>query len=204
VIDRVAKLIDRDVLLAILRNGLKLDLHDADSASNSAERLQRVLTDKEMIVALRFDEKHERHQLLIERNLHGNSRKCVIDDDFVLSGDYQQLLNTAQLMDNLIGPGAYIARGDKRQEVKDFGEVMVWLLQEVEKNAALQRYKGLGEMNPEQLWETTMDPAKRRLLRVQIEDGIAADEIFAKLMGDDVEPRRAFIESNALVARLDV
>ncbi|MFH1044875.1 MAG: DNA topoisomerase (ATP-hydrolyzing) subunit B [Pseudomonadota bacterium] len=204
VIDRIARLIDRDVLFAILRNGLKLDLHDAKTASSSAERLQRVLTDKGMVVAPRFDEKHERYQLLIERNLHGNSRKCVIDDDFVLSGDYQQLLDTALLIEGLIGPGAFVARGDKRHAVKDFGEVMVWLLQEVEKNATLQRYKGLGEMNPEQLWETTMDPTKRRLLRVQIEDGIAADEIFSKLMGDDVEPRRAFIESNALVARLDI
>jgi len=204
VIDRIARLIDRDVLITILSNGLKLDLRDAETARVSAERLQRALADKEMVVTPRFDEKHERHRLLIERSVHGNSRRCVIDEDFVLSGDYQQLLSTAQLLEGLIGPGALVSRGEKRQEVKDFGEAMTWLLQEVEKNAALQRYKGLGEMNPEQLWETTMDPTKRRLLRVQIEDGIAADEIFSKLMGDDVEPRRAFIESNALIARLDI
>jgi DNA gyrase subunit B len=204
VIDRIARLIDRDVLVAILDNGLKLDLRDAETARASAERLQRALAGLEMLVTPRFDEKHERHRLLIERNVHGNSRKCVIDEDFVLSGDYQQLLGTAQLLEGLIGPGALVSRGEKRQPVKDFGAAMAWLLQEVEKNAALQRYKGLGEMNPEQLWETTMDPSKRRLLRVQIEDGIAADEIFSKLMGDDVEPRRAFIESNALIARLDI
>ncbi|MBK5103678.1 MAG: DNA topoisomerase (ATP-hydrolyzing) subunit B, partial [Burkholderiales bacterium] len=204
VIDRIARLIDRDVLVAILSNGLKLDLRDAESARASAEGLQRVLADKEMVVTQGFDEKNERHRLLIERSVHGNSRKCVIDEDFVLSGDYQQLLNTAQLLEGLIGSGAFVSRGEKTQPVNDFGEVMAWLLQEVEKNAALQRYKGLGEMNPEQLWDTTMDPTKRRLLRVQIEDGIAADEIFSKLMGDDVEPRRAFIESNALIARLDI
>jgi DNA gyrase subunit B len=204
VIDRIARLIDRDVLVAILRSGLKLDLRDAESARVSAERLERVLSDNEMVVTPRFDEKHERHRLLIERSVHGNNRRCVIEEDFLLSGDYQQLLGTAQLLEGLIGPGAFVARGEKRQPVNDFGEAMVWLLQEVEKNAALQRYKGLGEMNPEQLWETTMDPTKRRLLRVQIEDGIAADEIFSKLMGDDVEPRRAFIESNALIARLDI
>ena len=204
VIDRIARLIDRDVLVEILKNGLKLDLHGEDTARASAERLQRVLADKEMVVTPRFDEKNERYRLLIERSVHGNSRRCVIDQDFLLSGDYQQLLGTAQLLHGLIGPGAFASRGEKQQPVKDFGEVMTWLLQEVEKNAALQRYKGLGEMNPEQLWETTMDPTKRRLLRVQIEDGIAADDIFSKLMGDDVEPRRAFIESNALIARLDI
>jgi DNA gyrase subunit B len=98
-----------------------------------------------------------------------------------------------------------VRRGEKKSPVRDFPEAMRWLLAEVQKSMSLQRYKGLGEMNPGQLWETTMDPSTRRLLKVQIEDSIAADEIFAKLMGDEVEPRRSFIESNALgVRNLDV
>jgi DNA gyrase subunit B len=105
----------------------------------------------------------------------------------------------------LLGVGAYVQRSEKKQPVADFPEAMRWLLGEVQKSMSLQRYKGLGEMNPAQLWETTMDISARRLLKVQIEDGIAADEIFTKLMGDEVEPRRAFIESNALgVRNLDV
>jgi DNA gyrase subunit B len=123
----------------------------------------------------------------------------------VHSGDYAQIRQTAEMLRGLIGPGAAVQRGDKRQPVRDFAQAMKWLLGEVEKAMTLQRYKGLGEMNPAQLWETTMDPATRRLLKVQIEDGIAADEIFTKLMGDEVEPRRAFIEANALgVRNLDV
>jgi len=132
-------------------------------------------------------------------------RMSTIDTEFVHSGDYTQIRQTAALLRGLIGEGAYMQRGDKKQPVREFAEAMQWLLGEVQKSMSLQRYKGLGEMNPGQLWETTMDPASRRLLRVQIEDGIAADEIFTKLMGDEVEPRRAFIELNALgVRNLDI
>jgi DNA gyrase subunit B len=152
----------------------------------------------------RYDEKTERHQIVVARNHHGNIRTSVIDEDFVLSGDYQQLEKTAQLLNGLVGEGAVVRREDKEQSVTNFAEAMRWLLGEVEKSAYVQRYKGLGEMNPEQLWETTMDPASRRLLKVQIEDALAADDIFTRLMGDEVEPRRLFIEQNALIARLDV
>src|SRR5438876_695170 len=149
--------------------------------------------------------KAERYQVRIERTRHGNIRMSTIDTEFVHSGDYKQIRQTAEMLRGLIGAGAYVQRGDKKQLVRDFPEAMRWLLGEVEKSMTLQRYKGLGEMNPEQLWETTMDPGSRRLLKVQIDDGIAADEIFTKLMGDEVEPRRLFIESNALgVRNLDV
>jgi DNA gyrase subunit B len=129
----------------------------------------------------------------------------TIDTEFVHSGDYAQIRQTGEMLRGLLAPGAYVQRGDKKQPVREFPEAMRWLLAEVERSMSLQRYKGLGEMNPGQLWETTMDPGARRLLKVQIEDGIAADEIFTRLMGDEVEPRRAFIESNALgVRNLDV
>ena len=124
----------------------------------------------------------------------------MFDEEFQLTADYQQLVNTANTFKGLIGAGAVIKRGERSMAVTDFKSAMKWLLADAERNISKQRYKGLGEMNPGQLWETTMDPTVRRLLRVQIEDAIAADGIFTTLMGDDVEPRRAFIESNALRA----
>jgi DNA gyrase subunit B len=204
VIDRVSRLIDRDALQAILA-GAHVDLSGRASAETSAEALEKAIGGEGIAVAPHFDQKTDRYQVRIERTRHGNVRMSTIDTEFVHSGDYAQIRQTAQMLAGLIGEGAYVQRAEKRQPVRDFGGAMGWLLGEVERSMTLQRYKGLGEMNPEQLWETTMNVEARRLLRVQIEDGIAADEIFTKLMGDEVEPRRAFIESNALgVRNLDV
>jgi DNA gyrase subunit B len=205
IVTRLSKLIDVEALRALTR-GAKVDLSGAQAAEASALQLKQAMAvnGNGVNVSARYDEKNERYQLVVERSHHGNLRTTVLDDDFVLSGDYQHLERLSHLIHGLIGPGALVQRDDKQQPVSDFPQAMAWLLGEVERGATIQRYKGLGEMNPEQLWETTMDPASRRLLKVQIEDGIAADEIFTKLMGDDVEPRRIFIESNALGARLDV
>jgi len=204
VIDRVSRLIDQEALQAILR-GVEVDLTRRDTAEASAEALEAAIGGNGIAVAPHFDQKTERYQVKIERTRHGNVRMSTIDTEFVHSGDYRQIRQTAAMLRGLIGEGAYVQRGEKKQPVRDFSEAMKWLLGEVEKSMSLQRYKGLGEMNPAQLWETTMDPSVRRLLKVQIDDGIAADEIFTMLMGDEVEPRRAFIESNALgVRNLDV
>ena len=204
VIERVSRWIDQDVLQAILR-GAQIDLSRRDTAEASAEALAAALPAEGVRVSAHFDAKTERYQARVERTRHGNLRVTMIDSEFVHSGDYAQIRQTAEMLRGLVGVGAYVQRGERKQPVRHFGEAMNWLLAEVQKSLSLQRYKGLGEMNPSQLWETTMDPGTRRLLRVQIEDGIAADEIFTKLMGDEVEPRRAFIESNALgVRNLDV
>jgi DNA gyrase subunit B len=204
VIDRVSRIIDREVLQALLR-GVHIDLSRRETAEASAETLERAIGGNGIAVAPHFDQKTERYQVRIERTRHGNVRMSTIDNEFILSGDYGQIRQTAAMLRDLVGEGAFMQRGDKKQPVRDFPEAMHWLLGEVQRSMTLQRYKGLGEMNPEQLWETTMDVSARRLLKVQIEDGIAADEIFTKLMGDEVEPRRAFIELNALgVRNLDV
>ena len=204
VVDRVTRWIDRNALHAML-HGVQVDLSARDAAETSAAALMAAIPGNGVRINAHFDSKTERYEVRIERTRHGNVRVTHIDSEFLHSGDYAQIRQTAELLRGLVGLGAYALRGDKKHPVKDFPEAMSWLLGEVQRAMTLQRYKGLGEMNPEQLWETTMNPASRRLLKVQIEDGIAADEIFTKLMGDEVEPRRAFIESNALgVRNLDV
>ena len=202
VINRLAHVINPEVLHALVDANLEVDLSSQASAEACAKAFMAAIGDKaDITVFARFDEAEECWQLRLEKMHHGNLRVCAIDEDFVASGDYAQLRKTAITLSNLFGPGGYVTRGEKKQPVASFGDTMSWLLNEVEKGISKQRYKGLGEMNPEQLWETTMDPQVRRLLKVQIEDLIGADEIFTTLMGEMVEPRRSFIESNALAAR---
>lgn len=204
VVERLSSVIDKEVLDALLA-GVQISLDSREAADVSAQALLGFLPTNSVRIGVHLDTKTERYQLRIERTRHGNIRTGTIDAEFVHSGDYAQIRRTAETLKGLVGEGAYVQRGERKHPVTDFAEAMKWLLAEVEKPMSLQRYKGLGEMNPSQLWETTMDPGTRRLLKVQIEDGIAADEIFTKLMGDEVEPRRAFIEMNALgVRNLDV
>ena len=200
IIRRLGDFVDPDALHALLANDISLDLGDESAAQNSADRLGRQLTGK-LNVRTHYSDKTESWQLRMEKMRHGNLRVTTIDEDFLMSGDYVQLRKTSQLLAGLIGSDAVIRRGEKSHAIISFAEAMEWLLNEVERNLGKQRYKGLGEMNPEQLWETTMDPTVRRLLKVQIDDAISADEIFTTLMGDVVEPRRKFIEDNALYAR---
>ena len=128
----------------------------------------------------------------------------MISADFVHGADYEALSTAGRTFKGLVGGDAVVKKGEgerrRKRKVGDFRAAMAWLMQQAENSVGRQRYKGLGEMNPAQLWETTMDPTVRRLLRVQIDDAIEADRVFTMLMGDEVEPRRDFIESNALRA----
>jgi DNA gyrase subunit B len=202
VINRLSHLINPEVLHALIDSNLKVELADEASAMASADALMKAVGNKLGInILARYDGVQERWQLRLEKILHGNLKLGVIDEDLLVSGDYAQLRRTAEILAGLFGAGGFVVRGEKKKAVSSFAETMQWLLSEVERSVSKQRYKGLGEMNPAQLWETTMDPKVRRLLKVQIEDAIGADEIFSTLMGELVEPRRSFIESNALAAR---
>ncbi|OHE89306.1 MAG: hypothetical protein A3G75_07980 [Verrucomicrobia bacterium RIFCSPLOWO2_12_FULL_64_8] len=204
VIDRMSRLIDPAVLQALLMNP-EIDLANEKTAAASARRLSAVLSAEDITLESKYDEKTERHLLVIKRTQHGNLHQTALDMDFVHSGDYEQIKKTAHVLQGLLREGAYVKRGEQRHQIRDVKDALDWLLDEVKRGLAIQRYKGLGEMNPKQLWETTMDPQTRRLMRTQIEDAISTDEIFTTLMGDLVEPRRAFIETNALgVRNLDV
>jgi DNA gyrase subunit B len=141
----------------------------------------------------------------VHKQHHGLAATQVLAAPQLLGGELRQVTEVAAQLDGLLQPGASAARGGRSHPVGGFLQAQEWLLEEAKKGRTIQRFKGLGEMNPEQLWETTVNPETRRLLKVRIEDAVAADQIFATLMGDVVEPRREFIEDNALrVANLDV
>ncbi len=152
-------------------------------------------------------EDQERHIFLphIKITEHGVPTDYPFNHDFFASGEYKSIVSLGANLESLIEDGAYVKRGERQLEIESFSEALAWLMKEASRGYSMQRYKGLGEMNPDQLWDTTMNPETRRMLQVNIQDAIAADQIFTCLMGDQVEPRREFIETNALaVANLDV
>ncbi len=147
----------------------------------------------------------EGYSVVVARHTHSLARHIRLTTEFFASHEYASLAGFGARLTGMFDQGAEARRGERAQTTRNFREVMNWLLEEAKRGQHIQRYKGLGEMNPEQLWETTMNPETRRLLQVRIEDAIAADEVFTTLMGDQVEPRRDFIEQNALdVLNLDV
>ena len=145
------------------------------------------------------------HHLLIARIEHGSTTEKHLHREFFSSSEYRRISELARSLSGLLGPGSYVRKGEASQEVASFREALHWLLDQARRGQSIQRYKGLGEMNPGQLWDTTINPATRRLVQVRIDDAHGANEIFSTLMGDQVEPRREFIERNALsVTYLDV
>jgi DNA gyrase subunit B len=206
VVERLSNWMDVEALRA-MANGLALDLDTLEAAEQSATALKAALHNAE--VTAEFDARMDKHILRISRMHHGNVKSSVITADFVHGADYEALSTAGLTFKGLVSAEAVVKRGEgekqKEAKVGDFRQAMAWLLQQAESAVGRQRYKGLGEMNPSQLWETTMDPTVRRLLRVQIDDAIEADRVFTMLMGDEVEPRREFIEANALrAANIDV
>ena len=183
-------------------------LESTDSLQPWIEQLQQRLNEQaatSVSYQVTIQQQAEQADIIIAKKVHGITNENLVSIEFFNNPDYDLIQKFVDQVGDLFTQKSYVSRGDKQQPVSQFSEVFEWLMQEAKKGLNIQRYKGLGEMNPEQLWETTMDPDNRRLLRVRIEDAIAADEVFTTLMGDHVEPRRIFIENNALnVNNLDI
>ncbi len=211
-IERLARVYPPTVLWSLLDvPGLSVDaLADESAVLAFAEALNERLasvTDPatHFEVLVRQDPERGHYYPVVRRTSHSVATDIPVGQGFFASSEYLALRSLAEKLTGLIGSDGYFQRGEKVFQTNQFAEGLGWLLAEARRGCAIQRYKGLGEMNPDQLWETTMDPEVRRMLRVTIEDAILADQMFSTLMGDDVEPRREFIERNALaVANLDI
>ena len=153
----------------------------------------------------RGDGEGEGVRVAIRKVHHGLSQTRYLPREFFDTSEYRHIMQLAGKLRELLGEDAWIERGERRSDVDNFSDVVDWIMNEARRGQSIQRYKGLGEMNPEQLWDTTVNPETRRLMQVKIDDAVKADEIFTTLMGDHVEPRREFIEKNALtVSNLDI
>ncbi|MGQ9424820.1 DNA topoisomerase (ATP-hydrolyzing) subunit B [Gilvimarinus sp. F26214L] len=212
-IERLSRLYPREVMdqMIYLPGLTEAQLGDRSEMESWCQQLQARLVANNQTGSHRYvvsaEEDSERHLYLPKVDIvaHGVPTTYRITKDFFSSGEYQSFVKLGDALNGLLEEGAYIKRGERRATISSFTEALGWLMHESRRGYSVQRYKGLGEMNPDQLWETTMDPNTRRMLRVTVEDAIAADQIFTTLMGDHVEPRRDFIETNALaVANLDV
>ena len=211
-IDRLSRLYAAEVLWEMVYGEhLTLEeMQDEQAVTRFAEKLsERLLSvaskGSQYSVVVRKDQERQLYFPVVKLLAHGVESETEYHHEFFASGEYRALIALGDTINTLIEEGGYFQRGEKTLATRQFAEGLDWLMSEARKGYSIQRYKGLGEMNPEQLWETTMDPEVRRMLKVTIEDAIAADQIFTTLMGDHVEPRRDFIEQNALsVANLDV
>ncbi len=210
-IERIGKRFNNAALMKMIYMAVVDDEMTKDNAAMtqwSDELVKRLNEDEDGFVyssKVIEDTEHATNVVQLDITKHGLTRSVVFSHDFFVSGEYRKIGEMATQLDGLIGEGATVKRGERETDISSFREAVDWLMKEAKRGQSFQRYKGLGEMNPEQLWETTMDYNQRRLLQVQIEDAIAADDLFTTLMGDQVEPRRDFIEANALsVGNLDV
>jgi len=186
------------------------DLASEEKVKTWTEQMSETLgvdsrTGVNYVFGYRADPEHSNFVPYVDVYVHGISTEYVFTQDFFESAGYGAIAKLGEQLRGLFEDGAYVQRGEKQNPVSAFKPVLEWLMKEAQRGLSIQRYKGLGEMNPEQLWETTMDPETRRMMKVNIEDAVAADMMFTTLMGDEVEPRRDFIQSNALeVTNLDV
>lgn len=211
IISRLARRYDHDVLSSLLFEPMQAASEElsADAyftwVDNAIKQLNTSMNGERLYKVAFRKEDDKQWAIEVSRRQHGLDHVLVLDQGLFLTPELKLLMRVNQELDGLLAAGAYIQRGERKQEVQRFDAVASWLMREANRGLTISRYKGLGEMNPDQLWETTMDPSARRLMQVRIEDAIGADQIFTTLMGDQVEPRREFIESNALaVENLDI